>query len=105
MPVSLKNLLFDLAKRALLRRASLTVSVDPESSIIIFSAGRGGSTWINEVLRCIPDTATVWEPLAVNQRSPFVDVGINWDQYIPEDAVWPEAKALFERLFSGKQLS
>lgn len=105
MPVPLKNLFSDLAKRAFLGRASRTVSVDPETSIIIFSSGRGGSTWINEVLRCIPDTATVWEPLAVNQKSPFVDIGINWDQYIPEDAVWPEAKSEFEKLFYGKSLS
>jgi hypothetical protein len=43
--------------------------------------------------------------LAVSQRSPFVDIGINWDQHIPEDAVWPEAKTEFQRIFYGKSLS
>ncbi|HET8551462.1 MAG TPA: hypothetical protein VFM97_03165 [Gammaproteobacteria bacterium] len=78
---------------------------DPRQNLIISANERGGSTWLAESLALIPRTAILDEPLYLAPASPFKALGFWWNQYIPEDADWPEAAALFEQLFRGKLLS
>lgn len=94
-----------LLRKFRLNRISSKVNVDPQNSLIIFTSGRGGSTWLNNILRCLPNTATVWEPLAVGQGTVFDDIGLNWAQYIPLNAEWEEADKAFEQLLSGDILT
>ncbi|MCB0790346.1 MAG: sulfotransferase [Flavobacteriales bacterium] len=79
--------------------------VDPADALLIFSQPRGGSTWLEEMVRTLPRTATIWEPLDLLNNPPFQRIGFWWRQYIPEDASWPEAEALFADLFAGRMLS
>lgn len=73
--------------------------------LIVAGDPRGGSTWLAELIRQIPGTAILWEPLAINRDSQFSDLGFCWRQYIPEREEWPEARKQFETLFSGNVLS
>lgn len=77
----------------------------PEENLIIAANERGGSTWLSELLHLIPGTAVYTEPLYLLPLNPFRRLGFTWNQYIPEDAEWPEARALFESLLRGRVLS
>lgn len=72
----------------------------------IFSDPRGGSTWMMEKIQEITQEPIIWEPLHLGKTSsPFNHIKFDWRQYIPEDEEWPEAKEVFESLFSGRILN
>lgn len=86
-------------------------NLNNDSIISIFSAPRGGSTWLAEILGQIPDSSLVWEPLfrhpevSLSRVNPFSyphpkNLGIWWNQYVPEDESWPELEDFFEKLFN-----
>jgi len=109
MSASLAHRVFGKLRRTglALRLKSLEgrLDVDPRRTLLLFAALRGGSTWLEQIARAVPGTATIWEPLD-RERVPEVRrLGFNWRQYIPEDASWPEAEELFKRLFSGRMLN
>jgi Sulfotransferase domain len=100
--------------REKIRIASLTyqynkisgqMRLKPESVLIILGDPRGGTTWLAELVKQIPLTAMVWEPLSVSQVKEVKALGFQWRQYIPEMASWREAKDLFTRIFAGQLLS
>tara|TARA_R110002049_G_scaffold221870_8_gene393424 strand:- start:827 stop:1807 length:981 start_codon:yes stop_codon:yes gene_type:complete len=77
----------------------------------IFSSPRGGSTWLAQTLNKMPNSALVWEPLfkynkyKINLLNPFAyperhQVDIGWNQFIPHNADWSEAKVFFTKLFN-----
>lgn len=85
-----------------------------KNTIALFTHPRGGSTWLAEILKNIPDAALVDEPL---WRGIFQSGGnlpgptegklketraLNFYYYqpIPEKAEWPEAEAFFYKLFN-----
>ncbi|HET7586537.1 MAG TPA: sulfotransferase [Gammaproteobacteria bacterium] len=78
---------------------------DPEENLVISAYERGGSTWLAELLRLIPKTAVFTEPLYLGELNPFRALNFSWNQYIPEDAEWPEAAEMFEAMMRGKLLS
>lgn len=77
----------------------------PEDALVVFTNGRGGGTWLAEILRHIPESAVVWEPLQLRGPNPFIDIGFQWHQHIPQDANWPEALEEMRRLCAGKGLT
>jgi hypothetical protein len=81
------------------------MQADPRKAILLFASPRGGSTWLEEVLSTIPATATLWEPLNVDEVPAFRRIGFAWRQHIPETERWPEAEQLFLELFQGRLLS
>ena len=70
-------------------------------ALLICGDPRGGTTWLAELIKLLPETAMLWEPLAVANVKQFKSLGFQWRQYIPEHESWPEAKALFEDLFAA----
>ena len=88
-----------------LRALEKKIRVDPKNRLLVFSDPRGGSTWLAELLRSIPKSATIWEPLNIAADSPFRRMGFGWRQPIPQNEVWPEARMCFEDLFRGKGLT
>lgn len=84
-----------------LERIAPTLSFDPRNAIIISANPRGGSTWLFEMLKQIPGTASLLEPLHKSWIDEVNELNFDWHQRIPEEADWPEARALFERILSG----
>jgi hypothetical protein len=78
---------------------------NPEENLIISASPRGGSTWMSELINLIPKTAVLAEPLYRRLVSPFNALHFGWNQYIPEDAEWNEAKKVFEEVFRGRLLT
>jgi hypothetical protein len=80
-------------------------SFRPENALIISGDPRGGTTWLAQLIKQLPDTALLWEPLMIAKVPEVKAIGFQWRQYIPEDDQWPEAKTIFNKLFSGQLLS
>lgn len=80
-------------------------SFEPEENIIIFSYPRSGSTWLMELIREVPGTANLWEPLHIRNVEPFSKLGFGWRQHIPENEEWKEAEETFTKLFKGEYLN
>jgi hypothetical protein len=74
-------------------------------NIIIFSYPRSGSTWLTELIRGIPGTVILWEPLHIRSVEPFAKLGFGWRQHIPEDEEWKEAEEVFAKLYRGEYLN
>lgn len=78
---------------------------DPKKNIIITGCPRSGTTWLQELFCSLENTYPLFEPLYLHDSPKFKEIGFEWRQYIPEDYNWPEARALFERLFRGQYLT
>ena len=75
-------------------------NIGPKKSILIFSNPRGGSTWLAELLKTLPNSTLIWEPLMKGRLKEFNDLNFFWHQPIPENADWPEAKEAFRKLLN-----
>ena len=91
-------------RRARFDRLRSNVQFDPKDAILISANPRGGSTWLFELLRNIPNTATLFEPLHKKWVPEVRALNFDWHQRIPEEADWPEAKQLFDDILSGRLL-
>ncbi len=76
-----------------------------ENQFIIFSDPRGGSTWMSEMLKTIPNTAMIWEPFNIKYVNQFKKINFGWRQYIPENASWPEAYQVIQNALAGKVIN
>ena len=77
----------------------------PSSNFLIFSEPRGGSTWLSQMIRTIPKTAVIWEPINPRIYSELRGMKFGWRQFIPDNEVWPEAEDFLLQILSGKKLS
>jgi hypothetical protein len=87
---------------ALLKIISAFKKIDPKDTLIICSDPRGGSTWLAEIIKKIPQTAMIWEPLNTAEVQEFRNLDFGIRQYIPSEHHWPEARKMFEKTFKGK---
>lgn len=81
--------------------------------IPIFTNPRSGSTWLTDIIKTSGNITTVWEPLfkynqyKINKFNPFAypelhRTGFAWNQPIPENAEWEEARQFFTNLMQQK---
>lgn len=84
---------------------SKRISFNPQDAYIICGDPRGGTTWLAELISQLPDTALLWEPLAVSKVKEVESLGFQWRQFIDEHAEWQEAKQLFSQILGGHLLS
>ncbi|MGB3467290.1 MAG: hypothetical protein WBA74_18550 [Cyclobacteriaceae bacterium] len=97
----IENKLTDLK----LKRYQKKNNFNPLDNYLIFSDPRGGSTWITELVKEVTSSPVIWEPLAVRKMPEFKNLDFAWRQFIPEEREWPEARDLFEQVFSGQLLN
>lgn len=72
---------------------------------MIFADPRGGSTWITEIISSFRKTAILCEPLHLRAAPLFRELGFSWQQFIPEEAIWNEAKEAFEYVLRGRAVN
>ena len=94
-----------LARAMGCRALATTLDFDPEQNLYVFSDPRGGSTWLHEIVSCVPRTAPLWEPLHPHHAPALARLGFSWRQYIPQSDDWPEARAALERTLRGRALN
>lgn len=78
---------------------------ESNDAMIIAGDPRGGTTWLAEMVKGIPKTAMIWEPLMISEVAAFKRLGFQWRQYIDESDSWPETREIFNKLFSGQLLN
>ncbi|EMR03573.1 sulfotransferase family protein [Cesiribacter andamanensis] len=96
------------------KQQSREKSFNQKNTISLFTHPRGGSTWLAEILKTVPNTALVDEPLwrglfQGNGSIPDPKDGklketrlLNFYYYqpIPQNVEWPEAEEFFYKLFN-----
>jgi hypothetical protein len=80
-------------------------NLNPENAIALFCDPRGGSTWLAETFKCIPDSMIIDEPVHLNNIKQFKKLGFSWRQYIPEEQKWNEIRTIFQNILKGKILN
>jgi len=86
-------------------RARAHSGYDIEDTIVLASTGRGGSTWLTEVVATLPGYTVLWEPLHLGNNPECEEHGFGWQNYIPRDADAPRRREYLRRLLTGKNLS
>lgn len=71
------------------------------ATVVVSGVPRGGTTWLAEVLACVPGTRIVFEPLTGTTLQRHADLPFTNRQNIPEHAEWPEAESYLRRVLSG----
>ena len=78
---------------------------DPRNTIVIASSGRGGSTWLAEIISTLPGYVLQWEPLHLNNNPEAVRHGFTWQNYMRPGTDDPSKRAYLDRILRGKDLS
>jgi hypothetical protein len=76
-----------------------------ERPIVIASSGRGGSTWLAEVINSMPGHPLLWEPLHLGTSPSCRDYGFDWQTYVPPGAHEPDKRAYLDGVFSGRGMN
>ncbi|WP_162892233.1 sulfotransferase domain-containing protein [Salinibacter ruber] len=84
-------------------RANTTYDI--QDTIVVASTGRGGSTWLTEILATLPGYTVLWEPLHLGNNPACEDHGFDWQNYIPRGAAAPSRRAYLQQLLTGENLS
>ena len=78
---------------------------DVKDTIVIASTGRGGSTWLTEIVATLPGYTVLWEPLHLGNNPECEEYGFGWQNFIPHDADAPRRREYLRRLLTGENLS
>lgn len=76
-----------------------------ENTIAVASTGRGGSTWLAEIVNTLPGYHMLWEPLHLDNNPACVDHGFMWQNYISPGEEAPAERAYLESILTGAELS
>jgi hypothetical protein len=100
-----KALLRPLAETALQVRGRLHArGGDLRDTIVVAAAGRGGSTWLAEILAAPPGRVIVWEPLHLETNPHCRAHGFDWNTYLRAGAEDPVKQAYLGRILTGAAL-
>ncbi len=71
------------------------------TDISIFSEPRSGSTWLAELFCQLPKSIYIYEPLfLIPSYSEIKELGLCFNQFIPEDVEWKEVEEFFRKLYA-----
>jgi hypothetical protein len=78
---------------------------DERSVLIITSSPRSGSTLLSNVLKAIPQSCALFEPLHINNVPEAKFAGFSWRTYVEPDTDWPDGKAFMQKIFTAKVIN
>jgi hypothetical protein len=84
-------------------RANTTYNI--QDTIVVASTGRGGSTWLTEILATLPGYTVIWEPLHLGNNPTCKRHGFDWQNYVPRKDQAPRRYAYLQKLLTGENLS
>lgn len=93
--------------------------ISKKNTLCLFCHPRGGSTWLAEILLTIPNSVLIDEPLWRGEiKIPFnkpeyfdrksaqiAELNFFYNQYIPPEVTWPDAKNALKTIVSGRAIS
>ena len=78
---------------------------DISKTIAIASSGRGGSTWLAEIVGILPGRPIIWEPLHPQKNPECKQYGFGYRVYFSSSVNTKKQKAYLEQLLNGGKLS
>ena len=78
---------------------------DIRKTIVIACTGRGGSTWLAEIIATLPGYHMLWEPLHLGNNPECTKYGFGWQNYIPRGTTAPVKRDYIEKILTGEKLS
>lgn len=79
---------------------------DIKNTVVICGAPRSGTTWLFEMLlRIIPRSFGIFEPLHLTSHKRVQKVGFSWRPYIAPGQSWPEAEKLFADILHASKIN
>ncbi len=78
---------------------------DPRNTIVVASSGRGGSTWLAEIISTLPGYVLQWEPLHLRNNPESARHGFTWQNYVRPGTEAPAKRAYLDRILRGEDLS
>lgn len=101
-----RDLLYPLADKVLHSYGAVRFRrYDVNNTIALVSTGRGGSTWLAELVMKLPNRVLLWEPLHLGNNPYVARFGLGWNPYVPRAEEAPELEAYLNRLMTGRALS
>lgn len=90
-------------------------TINDKSTILLVCHPRGGSNWLGEIMKQIPGSVLIDEPLwrgyyqsmdyfpnkHEGKLKEISDLGFYFDQYIPVNYEWPEAQLTIQQILQG----
>lgn len=77
---------------------------DERESIILTSSPRSGSTLLGNILKAIPNSCFLFEPLNL-KMVPDVPECFSWRTYVPPDQAWKTGEMFLQKTFRGEILN
>jgi len=70
-------------------------------NLILACQPRGGSTWLAETLRALPDYEMIWEPFNPQWNPSCIEAGFTWHNYISDGGLTSPQSSFVEELLNG----
>ena len=80
-------------------------SFDIRNSVALVATGRGGSTWLAELVTQLPNRVLLWEPLHLGNNPAIARHGLGWNPYLPVGSEHPEFETYLRKLLTGNALN
>ncbi len=80
-------------------------SYDLENTIAVACTGRGGSSWLAQMLGTLPGYHILWEQLHWRTNPESTSYGFGYPVYIPSGAEAPTQQRYLEHVLRGRKLS
>lgn len=88
--------------RALAIKLCLAGRFDVSKVLLLTSSPRSGSTWLGNILRAIPKSSVLFEPLHLTHVPEAKEAGFTWRTFVQPGTRWPEGSAFLRRVFEGR---
>ena len=106
IPQPLRKAVYPVANAALrLHGRTRSRSYPIENTIVVASTGRGGSTWLAEIVNTLPGYHMLWEPLHLKNNPVCQRYGFTWQNYIRPDEEAPVKSRYVRSLLTGAELT
>jgi hypothetical protein len=76
-----------------------------EDTIVVAGCPRSGTTWVMDLLNCIPAYTTIFEPLHIGRFPQAKKAGFVPRTYVPVGGEAPAMKQYLEKVFTGRIIS
>jgi hypothetical protein len=78
---------------------------DIEQTVLVVCPGRGGSTWLAEIVSALQGYVILWEPLHLENNPRCREAGFGWQNYPGSEEDQQTRKEYLRRVYTGRDLS
>jgi hypothetical protein len=80
------------------------MSYDVNDTIVVSGVGRGGTSWLAQILSCMPGYQILWEPLRPGQLRSAKQLGFHWNPFVPVGSADAQKEQWIRGVLNGREL-